>query len=166
MSDPADVHRSHHLFPSLTAMLALSGLTAALVGALATVEVYAVPLSKTNPSIASIMVPRATNESSTEAIVDFPIHSSCNGSQKMQLQGGLFDLKRVTRAAADHLLLHGNSSELFVTYFGEAGDPAVPLGIYERILNGDKSKALLRCDDPDRNCATQIGYNGHWRGEK
>ena len=78
---------------------------------------------------------RAVNESEAQIVVDFPIHSSCNASQALQLRRGLFDLKRVTRAAADYILLHGNSSELFITYFGEAGDPAIPLGIYERILN-------------------------------
>ncbi|PWN33769.1 zincin, partial [Meira miltonrushii] len=95
---------------------------------------------------------------------DIPIHSSCNASQTMQIKRGLFDSKRLAREAADHILLSGNTSDLFQTYFGAQADPAVPLGIYERILEGDKTGTLLRCDDPDQNCATQDGWNGHWRG--
>ncbi|KAE8216709.1 hypothetical protein CF327_g199 [Tilletia walkeri] len=83
----------------------------------------------------------------------------------MQLERGLNDLNTLSRSAADHILLHGNSSELFVTYFGAAADPSTPLGIFERIIGGDKTGTLFRCDDPNRNCATQDGWNGHWRGE-
>ncbi|PWN18795.1 zincin, partial [Microstroma glucosiphilum] len=93
------------------------------------------------------------------------IHESCNASQKLQLERGLFDMKRLCRTAVDHILEHGNQSAVFTSYFGEGADPAVPLGIFERLLRGDKSDTLIRCDDPDHNCATQEGWNGHWRGE-
>lgn len=65
---------------------------------------------------------------------DFPIHESCDASQRMQLERGLFDMKRLCRTAADHILEFGNQSSLFTTYFGEGADPAVPLGIFERLL--------------------------------
>lgn len=107
---------------------------------------------------------RRSDQEASEIHSDIPIHSSCNASQTMQIKRGLFDSKRLAREAADHILLNGNSSTLFQTYFGQLADPAVPLGIYERILEGDKTGTLLRCDDPDQNCATQVGYNGHWRG--
>ncbi|CAO1626244.1 unnamed protein product [Jaminaea pallidilutea] len=99
-----------------------------------------------------------------EIAVDFPIHQSCNQSQQLQLRRGFFDMKRLLREAADHILLHGNQSELFTVYFGAEANPATPLGIFERILSSDKSDTLFRCDDPDQNCATQDGWNGHWRG--
>lgn len=68
-------------------------------------------------------------------VVDFPIHQSCNQSQSLQLRRGLFDMKRLLREAADHILLHGNQSELFTVYFGAEANPATPLGIFERILS-------------------------------
>lgn len=77
---------------------------------------------------------RADQEAMTSEI---PIHASCNASQAMQLRRGIFDTKRLAREAADHLFKHGNTSELFQTYFGSAADPAVPIGIYERILEVD-----------------------------
>lgn len=69
-----------------------------------------------------------------EIVIDFPIHESCNQSQRMQLQRGLFDMKRMLREAADHILLHGNNSEIFTYYFGNDANPATPLGIFDRIL--------------------------------
>ncbi|CEH16561.1 Metallopeptidase, catalytic domain [Ceraceosorus bombacis] len=108
--------------------------------------------------------PTITSPASRSLQPDFPIHESCNKSQRMQLERGLFDLKRLLRGAADHILLHGNQSEVYQTYFGEGSDPSVPLGIYLRVLESDKSATLFRCDDPDRNCETQPTYNGHWRG--
>ncbi|MCO5589753.1 hypothetical protein L7F22_043722 [Adiantum nelumboides] len=107
---------------------------------------------------------RRAYQEASEVHSDIPIHSSCNASQTMQIKRGLFDSKRLAREAADHILLKGNTSTLFQTYFGSQADPAVPLGIYERILEGDKTGTLIRCDDPDQNCATQEGWNGHWRG--
>ncbi|CAO1620685.1 unnamed protein product [Parajaminaea phylloscopi] len=97
-------------------------------------------------------------------VTDYPIHSSCKGSERLQLERGLFELKRLVRASVDHLLLYGNKSELFTTYFGATANVATPLGIYERVINGDKSNNLFRCDDPDKNCH-QDGWAGHWRGK-
>lgn len=70
-----------------------------------------------------------------EIVADFPIHQSCNQSQQLQLRRGFFDMKRLLREAADHILLHGNQSELFTVYFGADANPATPLGIFERILS-------------------------------
>ncbi|CAO1626673.1 unnamed protein product [Sympodiomycopsis kandeliae] len=96
-------------------------------------------------------------------VTDFPIHESCNASQALQIRSGFEDMNRLLKSATDHLLLHGNTSDLFKLYFGEDADPAVPLGYYSRILSGDKSKTLFRCDDIDGNCQLPE-WNGHWRG--
>ncbi|KAL9934495.1 hypothetical protein V8E36_006951 [Tilletia maclaganii] len=143
-------------------MLALSLVAAALSGsALAAV----VPRSSGFANPAEAIIARATEDNNDgDWIKDFPIHESCNASQRLQLQRAFRDLNTVARSAADDILKHGNSSQLFQTYFGAAGDPAVPLGVFERIINGDKTGTLFRCDDPDRNCETQVGYGGHWRG--
>ncbi|KAK0523049.1 Prenylated Rab acceptor protein 1 [Tilletia horrida] len=119
-------------------------------------------LAVNNP--AEAILARALGDKNGEYRKDFPIHESCNASQTLQLRRGFDDMARLLQSARDHLLHHGNSSELFKTYFGAGADPATPLGIYERLLEGDKTGTLFRCDDPDRNCATQDGWNGHWRG--
>jgi hypothetical protein len=74
-------------------------------------------------------------------------------------------------------------------YFGD-GPTATPIGWYDRVIAADKTGMTFRCDDPDRNCATQDGmylelisphdishrvddltshlhpgWAGHWRGE-
>jgi hypothetical protein len=54
-------------------------------------------------------------------------------------------------------------ADSFKMYFG-GGSVATVAGVYDTLVNGDKSGVLLRCDDIDRNCATQDGYAGHWRG--
>ncbi|KAE8193764.1 hypothetical protein A4X06_0g8229 [Tilletia controversa] len=138
----------------LAATLSVSG--SAMAAALPRAGDFATP--------ADAIVARALSSNGDSWLKDFPIHESCNASQKLQIQRGFGDLNRLARSAADHILAHGNSSELFATYFGAAADPAVPLGIFERIIGGDKTGTLFRCDDPDRNCATQDGWNGHWRG--
>ncbi|KAE8210527.1 hypothetical protein CF327_g5610 [Tilletia walkeri] len=137
---------------------------AAVLSLSASTMAAALPRGIEISSPADAIVARALGNNDDSWIKDFPIHESCNASQKLQLQRGFDDLNRLARSAADHILAHGNSSELFVTYFGAAADPATPLGIFERMISGDKTGTLFRCDDPDRNCATQDGWNGHWRG--
>ena len=53
-------------------------------------------------------------------------------------------MKRLAKSATTHLLHHGNTSDLFLTYFGAGADPAVPIGYFERILEGDKTGTLFR----------------------
>lgn len=82
----------------------------------------------------SNLVSRQSSSEGSPLLLDFPIHESCNASQKMQIERGLFDTKRLSRSAVDHLLHHGNTSDLFLTYFGRGADPAIPIGYFERIL--------------------------------
>lgn len=87
---------------------------------------------------------------------DFPIHPSCNATLRNQLEAGLKETVQLAAHARDHLLRWGNESELVRKYFGNAS-VAGPIGWYSRVVSADKSPMLFRCDDPDRNCATQDG---------
>ncbi|KAH6691550.1 putative peptidase family-domain-containing protein [Plectosphaerella plurivora] len=95
---------------------------------------------------------------------DFPIHPSCNATLRNQLEAGLQETIQLAAHARDHLLRWGSESELARKYFGNAS-VAGPIGWYSRIVSSDKGAMLFRCDDPDRNCATQEAWAGHWRGD-
>lgn len=85
---------------------------------------------------------------------NFPIHQSCNSTLKRQLSDALAEAVEVAQHARNHLLRFGDKSELKKKYFGNASTAAA-VGWYDRITAADKSPMLFRCDDPDRNCATQ-----------
>ncbi|KAK2041400.1 zincin, partial [Colletotrichum somersetense] len=93
----------------------------------------------------------------------FPIHQSCNSTLRAQLEAALAETQQLAAHARDHILRFGNSSEHVRRYFGDA-PAATPAGWYDRVVNADKTGTTFRCDDPDRNCATQDGWAGHWRG--
>ncbi|KAF2259381.1 zincin [Lojkania enalia] len=94
---------------------------------------------------------------------EYTIHETCNASQTFQLRRGLYDMMLLAEHAKAHILEHGNSSEIYVKYFGAAPSNE-PAGWYDRVINANRSDVLFRCDDPDQNCATQDGWGGHWRG--
>ncbi|KAF9874749.1 hypothetical protein CkaCkLH20_07886 [Colletotrichum karsti] len=94
----------------------------------------------------------------------FPIHQSCNATLRAQLEVGLAETQQLAAHARDHLLRFGAASEHVRKYFGNASTAAA-VGWYERVASADKSAMTFRCDDPDRNCATQAGWAGHWRGD-
>ncbi|CAD0114698.1 unnamed protein product, partial [Aureobasidium uvarum] len=94
------------------------------------------------------------------SIRGFPIHSSCNGTERNQLEKALGDTIKLARQAAQHVLSHGSTSELYVKYFGNASSAEV-VGWYEKLVYGDHEGVLFRCDDVDGNCQQE----GHWRGE-
>lgn len=93
----------------------------------------------------------------------FPIHQTCNSTLRAQLEVGLAETQQLAAHARDHILRFGNESEHVRRYFGNAST-ATAVGWYERVVNADKTGMTFRCDDPDRNCATQTGWAGHWRG--
>ncbi|KAK2004396.1 zincin [Colletotrichum falcatum] len=93
----------------------------------------------------------------------FPIHQSCNSTLRAQLEAALAETQQLAAHARDHILRFGNSSEHVRRYFGDA-PAATPAGWYDRVVSADKTGMTFRCDDPDRNCATQDGWAGHWRG--
>ncbi|GAB7361691.1 hypothetical protein MBLNU230_g1738t1 [Neophaeotheca triangularis] len=94
----------------------------------------------------------------------FTIHNSCNTTQHHQLTTALNEMTLLAAHARDHILRWGHSSTFFNRYFGNAST-AEPIGWYSRIVDAEKSQAIIRCDDPDRNCETQDAWAGHWRGE-
>ncbi|KAI7278810.1 zincin [Hortaea werneckii] len=93
----------------------------------------------------------------------YPIHQSCNATETALLEQAFAEMAVLAAHARDHILRFGNSSSFFTKYFGKAttGEPA---GWLDKIVNGDKSGVLFRCDDIDGNC-WQDGWAGHWRGE-
>lgn len=93
----------------------------------------------------------------------YPIHSSCNITLRRQLERALDETIQLVRHAKQHLLYRGHDSPFVEKYFGE-NNTAYAIGWYERIESANKVDVLFRCDDPDRNCATQQGWAGHWRG--
>lgn len=81
----------------------------------------------------------------------YPIHQSCNSTETALLEQAFAEMAVLAAHARDHILRFGNSSSFFTKYFGKAttGEPA---GWLDKIVNGDKSGVLFRCDDIDGNC--------------
>ncbi|KAL5314526.1 hypothetical protein ACEPPN_017166 [Leptodophora sp. 'Broadleaf-Isolate-01'] len=95
---------------------------------------------------------------------DYTIHISCNATERAQLLRALNESITLAQHAKDHILRFGNSSETYVKYFGNASTTAEPAGWFDKLVNGDKTGILFRCDDVDNKCY-QDGWAGHWRGE-
>lgn len=81
----------------------------------------------------------------------WPIHESCNATERALLNKGLDDAATLAAHAKDHVLRFGNSSAMFQKYFGTAPSAEV-VGWYDKIANGDRSRFKFRCDDADGNC--------------
>ncbi|KAJ5090885.1 hypothetical protein N7532_009569 [Penicillium argentinense] len=97
------------------------------------------------------------------AVSQFPIHSSCNATQRRQIEVGLSEAVFLAAHARDHILRWRNESEIYRKYFGDS--PSMePIGAYDVVVNGDRKHSLFRCDNPDGNCDIE-DYAGHWRGE-
>lgn len=110
---------------------------------------------------ASSTAPSATPWDSG-AVHEYPIHESCNSTQRAYLETALGETMTLCRQARDHILRWGNESEIYQKYFGDA-PTGEPIGWFTKIVDGDKSDILFRCDNIDGNCA-QKGWAGHWRG--
>lgn len=85
------------------------------------------------------------------AVVDYPIHASCNATQRQYIHNGLQETITICRQARDHILRWGNSSSIYQKYFGNVST-GEPLGWFTKIVDGDKSDVLFRCDNVDGNC--------------
>ncbi|KAK4664550.1 Prenylated Rab acceptor protein 1 [Podospora pseudopauciseta] len=105
-----------------------------------------------------------SNTGSSSTTPAFPIHSSCNSTLSHQLTRAFDETVTLASVARDHLLEHGQSSPFVKKYFGPNSTTIAPLGVLSRVASAARGKMLFRCDDPDRNCATQEGWAGHWRG--
>ena len=86
------------------------------------------------------------------AISNYPIHPSCNATERTQLTRALGEAVKLAQHAKDHILRWGNSSDIYQKYFGNA-TTGEPIGWFEKVVNGDKAGIVFRCDDPDGNCA-------------
>ncbi|RPA73082.1 zincin, partial [Ascobolus immersus RN42] len=87
----------------------------------------------------------------------------CSTPQTRQIHRGLLETEELVANALSHLHTHGRSSSIFKKYFGDS-PTAEPIGWFSRILYAAKPGALLRCDDPDGNCANDPTWAGHHRG--
>jgi hypothetical protein len=88
------------------------------------------------------------------AVTSFPIHSSCNATQRAQIAAGLNETILLAEHAKEHVLRWGNTSELYQKYFGELA-PFEVIGSLDIIVRGDKGAVLFRCDNPDGNCGQE-----------
>jgi hypothetical protein len=86
------------------------------------------------------------------AMNEYPIHSSCNATERAQLTRALGETVKLAQHAKEHILRWGNSSEIYQKYFGNA-TTGEPVGWYEKVVAGDKAGIIFRCDDPDENCS-------------
>lgn len=85
------------------------------------------------------------------AVTEFPIHSSCNATQRRQIELGLNETITLASHAKSHILRWGNESDIYRKYFGNS--PSMnAIGAFDIVVNGDKKDVLFRCDNPDGNC--------------
>ncbi|CAG8242457.1 unnamed protein product [Penicillium salamii] len=96
------------------------------------------------------------------AVNRFPIHSSCNSTQRRQIELGLNETITLAEHAKSHILRWSNESEIYRKYFGDRPTMEA-IGAFDIVVNGDKKDILFRCDNPDGNCDNE-GWAGHWRG--
>jgi hypothetical protein len=85
------------------------------------------------------------------AVNRFPIHSSCNATQRRQIELGLNETITLAEHAKDHILRWRNESEIYRKYFGDRPSMEA-IGAFDVVVNGDKKNVLFRCDNPDGNC--------------
>lgn len=96
------------------------------------------------------------------SVDEYPIHASCNGTERAQLRRALDETMDLARHARDHIRRFGRSSSIYARYFGNAST-GEPIGWLDKLASGDKGGMWFRCDDVDGNCH-QAGWGGHWRG--
>ncbi|KAF7590087.1 hypothetical protein BBP40_003289 [Aspergillus hancockii] len=96
------------------------------------------------------------------ATTQYPIHQSCNATQRRQIETGLNETIALVEHAKSHILRWGNESSIYRKYFGNRPSFEA-VGAYDVVSNSDKGKVLFRCDNPDGNCDNE-GWAGHWRG--
>lgn len=90
---------------------------------------------------------------------EYPIHSSCNATEERQIRQGLNEAIELASHARDHISIFGNSSYFYRKYFGTAPSGEA-IGWFEKLISGDKTGLLFRCDDPDDNCKLDGGFLG------
>ncbi len=86
------------------------------------------------------------------AAPDYTIHVSCNSTERAQLQRALNESTTLTQHAKNHIMRYGNSSDIYVKYFGNSSTTAEPAGWFDKLISGDKNGVIFRCDDVDNKC--------------
>jgi len=107
-----------------------------------------------NREVTTVTVSGATATTYPQPAVEiqgFPIHPSCNNTERIQLEKALGDTIKIAQQAAQHIYAYGNESEIYSKYFGQAPTAEV-IGWYEKLIYGDHEGVLFRCDDIDGNC--------------
>ncbi|THY59878.1 zincin [Aureobasidium pullulans] len=128
-----------------------------LFGAALAVTAAASPVIK-NREVTTVTVSGSTATSYPQPaseIQGFPIHQSCNGTERRQLEKALGDTIKIAQQATQHIYAHGNDSALYTKYFGQAPTAEV-IGWYEKLIHGDHEGVLFRCDDIDGNCHQEV----------
>ncbi|CCU74634.1 CELP0023 Effector like protein, partial [Blumeria hordei DH14] len=100
----------------------------------------------------------------TPYVKDFTIHGSCNATQTNVLRRGLEDAVTLAQHAKEHILVHGKESPIYQKYYGALPTGAV-IGWFDTIATANRAGVTFRCDDPDKKCATENRWAGHWRGK-
>ncbi|KAB8239527.1 putative peptidase domain-containing protein [Aspergillus alliaceus] len=126
---------------------------------LSTVSAIPAPIRLTTRSQAT---PHTLSPWDAGATAQYPIHQSCNATQRHQIETGLNETIALVEHAKAHILRWGNESTIYRKYFGNRPSFEA-IGAYDIVSNGDKGSVLFRCDNPDGNCAND-GWAGHWRG--
>ena len=139
--------------------LVLLGASAAVANPLFPRKVEARQDMTVTVTVSSPPVPTSTAWNAG-AVNEFPIHASCNATQHAYIKQGLEETITLCKHARDHILRFGNSSAIYQKYFHDA-PTGEPIGWFTKIVDGDKSDILFRCDNPDGNC-DQPSWAGHW----
>jgi hypothetical protein len=137
------------LFLSLRSKMRTQSLFSAFFAATAAAS----PVIK-NREVTTVTVSGATATTYPQPAIEiqgFPIHPYCNNTERIQLEKALGDTIKISQQAAQHIYTHGNESEIYSKYFGQAPTAEV-IGWYEKLIYGDHEGVLFRCDDIDGNC--------------
>lgn len=77
----------------------------------------AITITETATTVAATPTAWTWNSGASNA---WPIHESCNATERAQLKRGLDEAATLAQHARDHILRFGNSSEFYQKYFGNA----------------------------------------------
>ncbi|ORY64731.1 putative peptidase domain-containing protein [Leucosporidium creatinivorum] len=87
---------------------------------------------------------------------NFTADSSCNATQKRLIGEGLAEAMTLLRHARAHLRRFGNDTT-FVDWFGAEADSNQALGLYDRLVEGDKTNLTFTCTDVSNLCNGTYG---------
>ncbi|GAA5852418.1 hypothetical protein JCM8547_006775 [Rhodosporidiobolus lusitaniae] len=74
----------------------------------------------------------------------FTAHPSCNATEKRLIGDGLDEALMLAGQARAHLRRYGNDT-IFQAWFGNETDSNTLLGLYDRLVDGDKTGLTFRC---------------------